>query len=178
MDARLFSDPFFQSLAEKRCTTKVIDVLLQVRREAADRTRLLNHPFTESMTLLTMLRSEINVAQAALGEMEVDLGGLKKQLDKLLDRCDRVVFRSQEEVDEDLAHSYQEASATIWDLVERGKKEAAALRHDYVGTEHLLLTIIRTADASLSSILADSGVTFAAAHNAIRKLLYSWPAMG
>jgi hypothetical protein len=112
MDARLFSDPFFQSLAEKRCTTKVIDVLLQVRQEAGDRTRLLNHPFAESLTLLTLLRSEINVAQAALKEMKVDSEGLGRRLDRLLDRCDRVVFRSQEQVDEDLAHSYQEVSAT------------------------------------------------------------------
>jgi len=173
MDTRLFSDPTFDSLAEKRCTTKVIDVLLQVRQETADRTRLLNHPFIESMTLLTMLRSEINVAQAGLEEMEVDLRGLEKRLDRLLDRCDRVVFQCQEQVDEDLAHSRQEASATIRDLVERGKKEAAALRHDYVGTEHLLLAIIRTGDASLSSVLADSGITWEVAQNAILKVLYS-----
>jgi ATP-dependent Clp protease ATP-binding subunit ClpA len=172
-DARLFSDPTFQSLAENRCTTKAIDVLLQVLQQAADRTRLLNHPFTESMTLLTMLRSEINVAQATLKEMKVDLKELEKRLDRLLDRCDRVVFHSQEQVDEDLAHSYQEASATIWDLVRRSKHEAAALRHDYVGTEHLLLAILRTADAGLSSNLADLGVTYEVAQNAILDLLYS-----
>lgn len=172
-DARLFSDPSFQSLAVKRCTTKVIDVLLLVLQRAADRTRLLNHPFTESMTLSIMLRSEINVAQVALKEMEVDLESLEQRLDRLLDQCDRVACRSQEQVDEDLSHSYREVSATIWDLVERGKQEAAKLRHDYVGTEHLLLAIIRTADASLSSILAHSGITYEVAQEAILNILHS-----
>lgn len=164
--------PSFQLLAKKRCTTKVIDVLLQVHRQARDGTLLLNHPFTESMILLIMLRSEINVAQSVLKTMEVDLRGLEERLDRLLDQCDRVVCRPQEQADEDLTHSYQEASATILDSIERGKQEAAIRKHDYVGTEHLLLAIIRAADASLSSILAEAGVTYEAAQNAIRKLLH------
>jgi ATP-dependent Clp protease ATP-binding subunit ClpC len=173
MAAHMWSDPTVRLLAEKRCTTKVIDVLLQVRQEAADRTRLLNHPFTESLTLLTLLRSEINVAQAALKEIKVDLRVVEERLDKLLDRCDRVVFNSQEQVDDDHAHTYQEAWGTVLDLVERSKQEAAVMKHDYVGTEHLLLAIIRRANAFLSTILADLGVTYEAAQNAIRKLLYS-----
>ena len=173
MDARWFSDPIFQSLVSKRCTTKVIDVLLQVLQQAADRTRLLNHPFTESLALLTLLRSEINVAQAALKEMQVDSEGLGRRLDRLLNRCDRVNYRSQEQVADDLAHSYQEVAATIWDLVERGKREAGTLGNDWVGTEHLLLAIIQTADACLSSILAGAGVSLEAARRAIHKVLYS-----
>jgi ATP-dependent Clp protease ATP-binding subunit ClpC len=170
-DARLFSEPTFQALTEKRCTTTVIDVFLQVLQGAAGRARLLNHPFTESMTLLTMIRSEANVAQSALKDMKVDLVSLEQRLERLLEEPHRLVFRSQEQVDEDLAHSYQEASATIWDLVERGKQEAATLRHDYVGTEHLLLAIIRTADASLSPILAHSGVTYEMSRAAILNIL-------
>jgi ATP-dependent Clp protease ATP-binding subunit ClpA len=172
MYARL-SDPTVQTLAKNRSTTKVIDVLLQVLQQAAEKTLLLNHPFTESMVLLTMIQSEINVAQAALKEMQVDLRRLEERLDRLLDQCDRCVFPPRGHVDDDLAHSYQEASATIWDLVERGKQEAAALRHDYVGTEHLLLAIIRAADLSLSSLLTDSGIMYEAAQKAILKLLYS-----
>jgi ATP-dependent Clp protease ATP-binding subunit ClpC len=172
-DARLFSDPTFQSLAKKRCTSKVVAVLLQVLRRAADGPRLLNHPLTESLILLTMIRSEINVAQGALKDMEVDLERLAKRLERLLEHCDRVVFVSQEQVADDLAPSHKEVSATIWDLIERGRQEAASLKHDYVGTEHLLLAIIRTADASLSSILADFGVTYERAQNAIVNILYS-----
>jgi Clp amino terminal domain, pathogenicity island component len=64
-------------------------------------------------------------------------------------------------------------SATICDLVERGKREAATLGNDWVGTELLLLAIIQTADASLSSILAGAGVSVEAARRAIHKVLYS-----
>jgi len=171
-NARLFTNPTFQSLAKKGCTTTVIDLLLQVLQLAADRTRLLNHPLTESMTLLTMLRSEINVAQEVLKYMKVDLEGLEQRLDELLEQCGRDVLAAGELAEEDLAHSHREVTATIWELVEWSRQEAAALRYDYIGTEHLLLAIIRTADASLSSILADSGVTYEVAQNAILKLLH------
>jgi ATP-dependent Clp protease ATP-binding subunit ClpA len=170
-DARFFSDPIYQSLAQNRCTTKVIDVLLQVFQRATDETRLLNHPFTVSMTLLTILRSEINVAQTALNRMGVDLGRLDRRLAGLLHECDEVVFRSPEQVSEDVAHSYQEASATIWDLLERAKQEAAILRNDWVGTEHLLLAIICMADASLLAILSEANISYKLAIHAIRKAL-------
>jgi ATP-dependent Clp protease ATP-binding subunit ClpA len=172
-DSSMFSDPTFRLLRHKSCTTKVIDVVMRVLRRASNGTLLLNYPFTESLTLLTLLRSEINVAQATLKEMQVDLAGLEKRLNGLLDQCDRVVSCSQKQGDEALAHSYEEASATIWDLIERGKGEAASLKHEYIGTEHLLLAIIRRPNASLASILAHFGVTYLVAKDAVLKILYA-----
>jgi ATP-dependent Clp protease ATP-binding subunit ClpC len=178
MGAHRLSDPRCQALARDRCTTKAIDALLATLKQADDGTRLLNHPLTECLVLLTLLRSEINVAQAVLANMNVDVHGLAARLEGLLDQHDQAASRPEGHAADDLAHFRREAAATVRDLVERGKQEAAVLGHDYVGTEHLLLAIIRTNDSSLSPVLAHSGITYGAARHAVRKVLCSRPPVG
>ncbi len=163
----LFREPDSQSLADKRCTTKVIDVLLHVLQQAADPRRDLNHPLTECMTLLAMLRAELNVAQGVLARIAVDQETLEGRLNTLLARCERHAGGS-----EDVStHSNREASATVWDLVERSSMEAASLKHEYVGSEHLLLAIVRGADAGLSAVLSASGITYEGCREAIVEIL-------
>jgi len=60
-----------------------------------------------------------------------------------------------------------EAKAAIMFAIE----EAGSLRHDYVGTEHLLLGILRQADGVAGRALANLGVKIATVRNAILELL-------
>jgi ATP-dependent Clp protease ATP-binding subunit ClpA len=170
-DLHSLSDPTFQSLAERRCTTKVIDLLLRLLRLSAKGTRLLNHPLVEILTLRLLLRSEGNVAQAALTDMGIDLPVLLRRLDRLLGRRERVSSPAQVPDGEDWAHSRREASATVWDLVRRGEREAAAMGNDWVGTEHVFIAIVRGADASLLSVLTDAGIAYGDVRAAILRVL-------
>ena len=70
-------DVTFESLAEKGCTWTVAILLPQVFQRAADRSLLLNHPFTVIMTFWTLLRWEKKVAHAALRRLGVDFGRLE-----------------------------------------------------------------------------------------------------
>ena len=89
----------------------------------------------------------------------------------MLDQCDHGVFRNQEQVQQDLAHSRQEAADTIRSLLELAKEEAASMRHTWVGTEHLLLAIIQMADAPLSAIFARFGIKYQDVREAILMVL-------
>src|SRR5690606_27552956 len=52
-------------------------------------------------------------------------------------------------------------------VLERAREESARLRHEYVGTEHLALALLRLTPLSSGQLLKDSGVDAAAARAAI-----------
>src|SRR5690348_2069033 len=116
-------DISFESLSKLHCTTTAATILPQSLERAGERNMLLNHPFTVSIALWTLLRWERKVAYSALESLNVDLCGLEKQLNELLETCDSLVFRCQEQFDQDCMRSSQEACSTILGLVERAKQE-------------------------------------------------------
>jgi ATP-dependent Clp protease ATP-binding subunit ClpA len=155
-DANLLYDPCFRTLADRRCTTKAIDVLLRVFRQASKEHRLVDLSLAQILTLQTVLRSEINLAQAALEGLRVDIPGLERRLRNLLDQRDQVA--SPELAEEKSARRRHQSSEAVWELVLRAEQEAASMANGWVGTEHLLLAIVRDADPAVTAVLVASGV--------------------
>jgi ATP-dependent Clp protease ATP-binding subunit ClpC len=52
-------------------------------------------------------------------------------------------------------------------VVVRAQEEARRLKHDYVGTEHLLLGLLREEDGRAARVLASLGVTFESARRQV-----------
>ncbi|WP_037605938.1 Clp protease N-terminal domain-containing protein [Streptacidiphilus rugosus] len=55
--------------------------------------------------------------------------------------------------------------------VESAREEAVLLRHDFLGTEHLLLGLLRQDTDPAARLLADAGLTLEDARAAVRRLL-------
>jgi ATP-dependent Clp protease ATP-binding subunit ClpA len=157
-DANLLYDPCFRTLADRRCTTKAIDVLLRVFRQASKEHRLVDLSLAQILTLQTVLRTEINLAQAALEGLRVDMPGLERRLKNLLDQRDQVASPPPELAEEKSARRRHQSSEAVWELVLRAEQEAASMANDWVGTEHLLLAIVRDADPAVTGVLVASGV--------------------
>ena len=49
-------------------------------------------------------------------------------------------------------------SARVRDVISYSKEEAMRLGHDYIGTEHLMLGMIREGEGSAIQILGDLGI--------------------
>jgi len=52
-------------------------------------------------------------------------------------------------------------------VVVRAEEEARGLKHDYVGTEHLLLGLLREEEGRAAGVLASLGVTFESARRQV-----------
>ncbi|HLW50990.1 MAG TPA: Clp protease N-terminal domain-containing protein, partial [Sphingobacteriaceae bacterium] len=52
-------------------------------------------------------------------------------------------------------------SPRVKDVISYSREEAIRLKHDYIGTEHLLLGLIREGDGTAIKILKESGVDMA-----------------
>jgi len=61
--------------------------------------------------------------------------------------------------------------AALEPLLQRAELEARELGHNYVGSEHLVLAIVGTADPSLSALVKQHGVHYEAVKEAILRIL-------
>ena len=55
-------------------------------------------------------------------------------------------------------------------LLDEAQQQATQLGHNYIGSEHLVLTIVKLADPRLSALLRDCGVTYHQVRNAVIRL--------
>jgi ATP-dependent Clp protease ATP-binding subunit ClpA len=53
------------------------------------------------------------------------------------------------------------------EALEVGLREALALRHDYIGTEHVLLALLRQGDGLAATILHDAGLEYESTREAV-----------
>lgn len=139
-------------------TERVRKVLAMAREEAAR----LHHEYvgTEHI-LLGLIREGEGVAAAVLQNLSVDLEEVQNRI-------------------EDTVKKGKAAQATGPDLpyTSRAKKvlelamgEARELNHSYVGTEHLLLGLLREEKGIAAQVLTDSGVNLEAARGETLRLL-------
>ena len=56
-------------------------------------------------------------------------------------------------------------------VVVRAQEEARGLKHDYVGTEHLLLGLLREEEGRAAKVLASLGVTFESARRQVVRIV-------
>ena len=164
-------DVTYESFLGHRFTTPAAGVLSQVLERARERRLLLDEPLVAAVALWTLLRSEQKVAHHVLATAGVDLEELGRQVDRLLERGQRLPSCSGEPFDRDADDTGQTGTAALQSLAERSREEAARLERDYIGTEHLLLAIISMADPPLACLLSHFRISYVPIRETVIKVL-------
>lgn len=133
--------------------------VLQIAREEAAR---LGHEYvgTEHI-LLALLREGQGVASAVLTNLVVDF-------EEIRDKIEATVEKGPARPDARPDLPYTSRAKRI---LEFAMQEARELNHEYVGTEHLLLGVLREAKGIGAVVLGDAGVTLAGARTETLRLL-------
>ncbi|HYE09961.1 MAG TPA: ATP-dependent Clp protease ATP-binding subunit [Patescibacteria group bacterium] len=143
-----------------RFTERAQKVMVYAQEEAVR----LNHNYigTEHI-LLGLLREGEGIAAQVLKNKGIDLEVTRGHMEEL-------VGKGQEKVTQILG--YTPRTKTV---LEHSLNEARALGHDFIGTEHLLLGLIREGDGLGASILKGMGLSFEAIVQEVLKLLNEEP---
>lgn len=139
-------------------TERVRKVLALSREEAVARHH--EHVGTEHL-LLAVIREGQGVGAAVLQNLDVDLDALKERLDRSIKAGD-----SASATGPDLPYTSRAKK-----VLELSMSSARDFEHSYVGTEHLLLGLIREQRGVAAQALSDSGVTFDNASQELLRLL-------
>ena len=98
------------------------------------------------------------VAAAVLEHFNVDLKPLRQEVEALLQNRPHP---------EEVAKLPQSEHAR--DVVVHAIEEARSLHHNYIGTEHLLLGLLRTSETVAAQVLANLGLQLDAVREEVRK---------
>ena len=125
-----------------RFTQRAQQVFILSREEAGG----LNHPYlgTEHV-LLGLIREGEGLAAKALGELGI-------QADQVREMVEQTIGRGENEVKEIVP------TARVKKVIELSVEEARRMGNSYVGTEHILLGLIREGEGMAAQILAAFGV--------------------
>jgi ATP-dependent Clp protease ATP-binding subunit ClpA len=156
-------------------------ILEQIPARASDRgLHVVDGSSVVVIALWSLLLWERKVGRVALDRMGVDSFDLARAVDRLLDgKADehpvaydlgrpQVILLKSGEPYKDWGFD-----ALLEPLLQRAEHEAMALGHAYVGTEHLLLAIIREASPPLSEMLLQRGVDHDRVREAVLSVLHS-----
>ena len=139
-------------------TERIRRILAYAREEAAR----LAAPFTDAdHFLLGLIREREGVGAFVLEQLAVDLSALGDDLEKATPRIEGVASSSA-----DLPFT-----ARAKRVLEHSMAIARDFRHDYVGSEHLLLGILRDGQSTGARLLAERGISYASAHSALLRIL-------
>jgi ATP-dependent Clp protease ATP-binding subunit ClpA len=169
------------SWSARHITDSAQRILKQVPSRASDRGLfVVDGSSVVMMTLWSLLLWERKVGRAALEWMGVDPFDLARGLGPLLEEKARqhpVAFDSQlgAPVFAKTGEPYRgwDFAATLEPLLQQAEHEALGLGHNWVGSEHLLLAIIRLADQELAGLLQKHSVTHERVREAVLQLLHS-----
>jgi ATP-dependent Clp protease ATP-binding subunit ClpC len=140
----------------ERYTDQARQVIVLSEEEA----KRLGHPHvgTEHI-LLGLIRDGTGVAARALQALRVELDATRAQVQQIR-RATPAPPAGQ--------IPFTPRAKTVLELASR---EAQDLSHDYIGTEHILLGLMREADGAGAQVLRGSGVEFADVRHHIRQLM-------
>lgn len=129
---------------------------------ARDESNRLRHEYigTEHL-LLGLITYSDGIGIAALRNLGVDLGDIRRKIEETVK-----VGKADNLVGVDLPYTSRSKK-----VMELSMVEARNLAHDHVGTEHLLLGILREEKGIAAQILTYAGVTEGAARAEVRRLL-------
>ncbi|MFB3896310.1 MAG: Clp protease N-terminal domain-containing protein, partial [bacterium] len=139
-------------------TDRVKKIIYHIAREEAAR---LGHDYigTEHI-LLAILREGSGVAVQAIQRLNVDLDLLRHEVEKLSKPGTTLQTLG------DVPHTPRARR-----VIELAREEALQMSHSYIGTEHLLLGLIREGEGKAFKALDSFGITLDAARNQINSLL-------
>jgi ATP-dependent Clp protease ATP-binding subunit ClpC len=139
-------------------TERIRRILAYAREEAAR----LAAPFTDTdHILLGLIREREGVGAFVLEQLACDLSALRDDLEKTMPRIEDVATSTA-----DLPYTAQAKR-----VLEQSMASARELSHNYVGSEHLLLGMLRDGRSTGARLLAERGITFARAHSALLRVL-------
>ena len=142
----------------ERFTDRARRVVVLAQEEA----RLLNHNYigTEHI-LLGFIREGEGVAARSLQSLGVELDAVREQVLGFVGRGDATM----------LGHiPFTPPSKKVLEL---SLREALRLKHDYIGTEHILLGLLREGEGVAAQVLIKAGVEMQDARDAVVQLLSS-----
>jgi ATP-dependent Clp protease ATP-binding subunit ClpC len=139
-------------------TERVRKVLAMAREEAAR----LHHEYvgTEHI-LLGLIREGEGVAAAVLQNLSVDLDEIQQKIEETVKKG-----KAAQTTGPDLPYTSRAKK-----VLELAMSEARELNHSYVGTEHLLLGLLREEKGIAAQVLTDTGVNLEAARAETLRLL-------
>ncbi len=139
-------------------TERVRKVLAMAREEAAR----LHHEYvgTEHI-LLGLIREGEGVAAAVLQNLSVDLDEIQQKIEETVKKG-----KAAQTTGPDLPYTSRAKK-----VLELAMSEARELNHSYVGTEHLLLGLLREETGIAAQVLTDAGVNLDAARSETLRLL-------
>src|SRR5215212_8607453 len=139
--------------------TERVRKVLQMAREEAQR---LHHEYvgTEHI-LLGLIREGEGVAAAVLQNLNVDLEEIQQKIEETVKKG-----KAAQTTGPDLPYTSRAKK-----VLELAMSEARELNHSYVGTEHLLLGLLREEKGIAAQVLADAGVNLDAARQETLRLL-------
>ena len=139
-------------------TERVRKVLAMAREEAAR----LHHEYvgTEHI-LLGLIREGEGVAAAVLQNLSVDLDEIQQKIEETVKKG-----KAAQAAGPDLPYASRAKK-----VLELAMSEARELNHSYVGTEHLLLGLLREEKGIAAQVLTDAGVNLDAARAETLRLL-------
>jgi ATP-dependent Clp protease ATP-binding subunit ClpA len=152
----------------ERFTDRARSVLVLAQDEA----RQFNHSFigTEHI-LLGLIREGDGVAGKVLTSFGISLGAVRQQVQETI---------GAEPTDRDRASGSPPFTPRAKKVLELSLREALQLGHSYIGTEHILLGIIREGEGVGTTILMSLGVDLSAARQRVKEFMsgYATPLPG
>lgn len=143
-------------------TERLRKVLALAREEA----HALNHEYVGTEHLLLGLINEgEGVAAGALQNLNIDF-------DKIRAEVGSIVLRGKSSEPKAIDLPYTSRSKKVLEL---SMEEARDLKHNYVGTEHMMLGLIREERGVAAQLLVAAGVTLQSARNEVLRLLGAQP---
>jgi hypothetical protein len=167
-------------LAARHFTTSASDIVEQLWPRAADRS--MSTEVTEQtvpmLALWSILRWERKVGLVALERIGVEVDALAHDVDRTLGAACAEFRRVNGPPRLQTLPSGQQGivvdfRAPLAPLLDAAEHEALGLGHTWVGSEHLLLAIIRVADARLQEVLGRHGVAYELVRQAVLDVLRS-----
>jgi Clp amino terminal domain, pathogenicity island component len=172
-----------------RVTDSAQHILEQIPARAIDRGlgfRVADPASIMMLALWSVVLWERKVGLAALEQAAGDRFDLIRALDRLLEERKSELpeaFEVKQVIDGDnpqvrIVEPKPDQPFGGWDcedllepMLRQAQAEASELGHDYIGSEHLVLSIVKLADPELSGLLRDCGVTYEGVREALLTLL-------
>jgi len=146
-----------------RFTERAQQVLVLAQEEA----KRLNHNFigTEHI-LLGLVREGSGIASRALQNLGIELPRVRSEVEKIIGKGEKGVVQGI---------SYTPRAKKV---IELAIEEGQNFGHNYVGTEHLLLGLLREGEGIAAQVLTNLGVDLKKARREVIQLLGGEPQMG
>jgi ATP-dependent Clp protease ATP-binding subunit ClpC len=131
---------------------------------AQDEARMLNHNYigTEHI-LLGLTREGQGVAARTLESLGISLDAVRQQVEEIIGRGQQA------------PSGHIPFTPRAKKVLELSLREARQLGHDYIGTEHILLGLIREGDGLAAQVLVNLGVHLDRAREQVIRLLHGGP---